>query len=84
MRINNVNILASKVELKKNSKGEAYLNIEFLDIATGGNFNVITKEIEFMSKIQMMNKYTASFDLSSSKYGLKLDLIEVSKSLGGI
>lgn len=84
MKISNVNALVTKVDIKKNSKGEAYLAIDFLDLASGDNFNVISKEIELMSKLQMMNKYTIDFNLTSSKYGLKLELLEVSESLGGI
>lgn len=84
MRINNVNVLVSKVELKKNSKGEAYLNIEMLTLDGGDNLNVITKEIELMSKVKMMNKYTMDLNLSSSKYGLKLEILDIGKSLGGI
>lgn len=78
------NALISKVELKKNTKGEAYLNIEFLDLQSGDSFNVISKDIELMSKVQGMNKYNVDLNLSSSKYGLKLELLEVSKSLGTI
>lgn len=84
MKINNINALVTKVDLKKNTKGEAYLAIDFLDLESGDNFNVISKDIELMSKIQMMNKYTIDFNLISNKYGLKLELLEVSKSLGGI
>lgn len=84
MKISNVNALVTKVDIKKNSKGEAYLAIDFLDLASGDNFNVISKEIELMSKLQMMNKYTIDFNLISSKYGLRLEILEVSESLGGI
>lgn len=84
MKIEKVNVLVSKVDIKKSSKGESYLAIDFLDLASGDNFNVITKEIELMSKLQMMNKYTIDFNLTSSKYGLKLEIESVGKSLGGI
>lgn len=84
MKINNVTVLISKIDIKKNSKGEAYLAIDFLDLESGDNFNIITKDIELMSKLQMMNKYKIDFNLTSSKYGLRLELENMGKSLGTI
>lgn len=84
MKINKVNILCTKVDLKKNGKGEAYLAIDFLDIDSGDSFNLISKDIELMSKLKQMNKYTAGFSLTSSKYGLRLELLDIGSSLGTI
>lgn len=84
MKINKVEVIISKVELKKNSKGEAYLTIDFLDKETGDGFNIISKNIELMSQIKAMCKYKVSLNLMSSKYGLRLELVSVDDELGVI
>ena len=84
MKLNNVNVLCSKIELKQNKEGQAYLLIDLLDIATGDSFNLMSKNIELMKKLKAMNKYNVTLNLTSSRYGLKLDLEEVGDDLGGI
>ena len=84
MKINKVEVIISKVELKKNTKGEAYLTIDFLDKETGDGFNIISKNIELMSKIKAMCKYSVNLNLTSSRYGLKLDIVSIEEELGAI
>lgn len=84
MKINKIDMLCSKVEIKKNSKGEAYLLIDLLDIVSGDAFNIISKDIELMSKLKPMTKYKVDLSLTSSKFGLKLDLNNIIEELGGI
>lgn len=84
MKLNNVNVLCSKIELKQNKEGQAYLLIDLLDIVTGDSFNLMSKNIELMKKLKAMNKYNVTLNLTSSRYGLKLDLEEVGDDLGGI
>lgn len=83
MRINDMNVLITKVESKKNKEGADYISISFLDLASGDNFQVISKEIEYI-KLKPMTKYNVTLNLSSSKYGLKLDIEDVGKEIGGI
>lgn len=82
MQINS-QALITKVEAKKNKEGSDYLSISFLDIESGDTFQIISKEIEYM-RLRSMTKYNIKLNLSSSKYGLKLELIEVGEELGGI
>lgn len=84
MKIESIDVLVAKVELKKNAKSEAYLLIDFLDIESGDSFNVMSKEIELMQKLQPMTKYTISLSLTNSKFGLRLGIEEVEEVLGGI
>lgn len=84
MKLNNVNVLCSKIELKQNKEGQAYLLIDLLDISSGDSFNLMSKNIEIMKKLKAMNKYNVTLNLTSSRYGLKLDLEEVGDDLGGI
>ena len=84
MLISKIDVLCSKVEIKKNSKGEAYLLIDLLDIQSGDSFNVMSKEIELMGKLKPMTKYKIDLSLTSSKFGLKLDLKNIIEELGGI
>ena len=84
MKINKIDVLCTKVDLKKNSKGEAYLSIDLLDLSSGDNFNIISKDIELMQKLQQMKKYKVNLNLSSSKYGLRLELLNMVEELGCI
>ena len=84
MKINKAEVVITKSELKKNSKGEAYLSIDFLDMSSGDGFNVISKNIELMSKVKQMCKYVINLNLTSSKYGLKLDIVSIEEELGAI
>lgn len=85
MKLNNIDILITKVEIKeKKESKEKYLFINFLDLATGDLFEVIEKDLEYLSKIKPMEKYKVNLSLSSSKYGLKLELEEIKEDKGGI
>ena len=83
MRLNDMDVLISKVESKTNKEGVSYIQISFLDLSSGDNFQVISKEIDYM-KLKPMCKYRVSLNLLSSKYGLKLELNSVSKEMGSI
>lgn len=83
MRIDNMDVLITKVESKKNKEGTDYISISFLDLSSGDNFQVISKEIEYI-KLKPMTKYNINLNLSSSKYGLKLDIGDIGKEMGSI
>jgi hypothetical protein len=83
MKINDIDVLITKVEAKKNKDGADYITINFLDILSGDNFDIISKNLEHM-KLKPMTKYSVSLNLSSSKYGIKLELEKIGKELGGI
>ncbi|WP_195958860.1 hypothetical protein [Clostridium saudiense] len=84
MKLNNVEVLCTKIEAKTNKDGGNYLLIDLLDIASGDSFNIMSKNIEFMSKLKAMTKYKVTLNLTSSRYGLRLDLEEVGEDLGSI
>ncbi len=84
MKLNNVDVLCTKMELKQNKEGQAYLLIDLLDIENGDSFNLISKNIEFMKKLKAMNKYKVNLNLTSNRYGLKLDLESINEELGAI
>jgi len=84
MKIKNLEVLCTKIEAKSNKEGQAYLLIDLLDIGSGDNFNLMSKNIEFMSKLKAMTKYKVTLNLASSRYGLRLDLEEVGEELGSI
>ena len=83
MKINNISVLITIIDIKeKRDSKEKYLVINFLDIETGDMFSVIHREIEILGKIQAMSKYLVDLNLSSSKYGLKLELEDVKECQG--
>lgn len=85
MRINNIDVLITKIDVKeKKDSKEKYLMISFLDMATGDVFEVLEKDLEYLSKINQMQKYKVDLNLSSSKYGLKLEIVEVKENKGSI
>lgn len=84
MKLNNVNVLCTKIETKTNKEGQAYLLIDLLDMKSGDSFNIMSKNIELMSKLKTMTKYKVTLNLTSTKYGLKLDLEQVLDDLGSI
>lgn len=84
MKINKVDMLCTKVEVKENKEGNKYLMIGLLDLATGDNFDILSKDIELLSKLKPMTKVKVNLNLSSSKYGLKLEIAEVLEDLGNI
>ena len=81
MKLKNLEVLCTKIEAKTNKDGGNYLLIDLLDIASGDNFNIMSKNIEFMSKLKAMTKYIVTLNLTSSRYGLRLDLEEVGEYL---
>lgn len=84
MKINKVDVLVTKIEVKENKDNQKYLMINLLDLGTGDNFDIISKEIELLSQLKPMTKAKVNLNLSSNKYGLKLELLEVLEVLGGI
>lgn len=84
MKIKNLEVLCTKIEAKSNKEGQAYLLIDLLDISSGDNFNLMSKNIELMQKLKSMTKYIVTLNLASSRYGLRLDLEEVGEELGSI
>ena len=85
MIINNINALITKVDIKeKKDSKEKYLMISILDMSSGDVFEILEKDIDYLSKLKQMQKYTISMNLSSNKYGLKLELLEVGTELGTI
>lgn len=84
MKLNNLEVLCTKIEAKSNKEGQAYLLIDLLDISSGDNFNLMSKNIELMQKLKSMTKYIVTLNLTSSRYGLRLDLEEVGEDLGSI
>lgn len=85
MLINNIDVLVTKVEIreKKDSK-EKYLIVGLLDMASGDIFEILEKDLEYLSKLKQMQKYNVDLNLLSSKYGLKLELVSVGDGLGHV
>lgn len=74
MLIKDIDMMCIKVEPKQNSKGEDYLIITLADMQTGDTFNLIEKDMSYLSSIQMFKQYKLDLNLSSTKYGLTLKM----------
>lgn len=84
MKLSNIDVLVTKVEVKENKEGKGYLIINLLDLASGDNFQLINKELELLGKLKPMTKFKIDFDLTSTKYGLKLDIDKIIEEKGNI
>lgn len=84
MKIKNIDVLVTKVEVKENKESKGYLIINLVDLASGDNFQLINKELELLGKLKPMTKFKIDFDLISSKYGLKLDIDKIVEEKGNI
>lgn len=84
MLIKNVEILATKLEIKESKNNNKYLMITFIDLLTGDVFEVIEKDLQLLSNLKVMNKYVVDLQLTSSKYGLKLNIEEIKSNNGTI
>lgn len=85
MLINNIDVLVTKLDIKeKKDSKEKYLMISLLDMASGDIFEILEKDLDYLSKLKQMQKYNIDLNLTSNKYGLKLELAEVGEHLGSI
>ena len=84
MKINKIDMLCTKIEVKENKEGNKYLMISLLDLLSGDTFDILSKDIELLSKLKPMTKVKCNLNLSSSKYGLKLEIADVLEDLGSI
>ncbi|MDU7363895.1 hypothetical protein [Clostridium sp.] len=84
MKIDNIDILITKIEVKENKEGKGYLIVNLLDLFTGDNFQIINKDLELLGKLKPMTKFKMDFDLTSSKYGLRLDISKIVSEEGNI
>lgn len=76
-------VIITKVDVKKKKDSqEQYLMISMLDKNSGDVFEIIEKDMEYMMKLQAMKIYNLTLDLSSSKYGLRLAVVEIKKEIG--
>ena len=84
MKINKIDMLCTKIEVRENKEGNKYLMISLLDLLSGDTFDILSKEIELLSKLKPMTKVKVNLNLSSSKYGLKLEIADFLEELGSI
>ena len=84
MKINKIDMLCTKIEVKENKEGNKYLMISLLDLLSGDTFDILSKDIELLSKLKPMTKVKCNLNLSSSKYSLKLEIADVLEDLGSI
>ena len=70
-------ILILKIEPKTSKDGSDYLSISFAD-TNGDTFNIITKNMEYTS-LKAFKQYQAILGLTSSKYGLKLNIENITE-----
>lgn len=85
MKLNNIEMLVTKIEVRKNKKEEAFLLVDLLDLQSGDAFQIADKDIELMGKLKPMTKYNLDLNLiNTGKYGLRISIVNVGKNLGTV
>lgn len=85
MKVNNIEILVSSIEIKKNSKTNLdYMMLGVLTLDDGTNFNIIEKDMNKQGFLKAMNKYRVNLKVSSSQYGINVSIEDILQDLGNI
>lgn len=85
MKVNNVDVLVSSIEIKKNSNTkEDYISLGILTLDDGTNFTISEKDMNKLQLLKAMNKYKMNLIISSSQYGIRIGIDDIVKDLGGI
>ncbi|WP_238860841.1 hypothetical protein [Clostridium sp. YIM B02569] len=85
MKVNNVDVLVSSLEVKKNSNTkEDYISLGILTLDDGTNFTISEKDMNKLPLLKPMNKYRMNLLISSSQYGIRVSIGDIIKDLGGI
>lgn len=68
--------LVCKVEVKEGKNG-SYILVNILDVETGEMFSICHKKLADLNKFKMMEKMEIDLKLTSTKYGLNLEIDSV-------
>lgn len=74
MILRDIKMMCIKVEPKQNKEGNDYLVITLADMENGDTFNLIEKDMSYLSTLKPFDSYELDLRLSSSKYGLSLKI----------
>ena len=66
------------VQARENKQKEPYVILSVAD-TEGQTFQIISKDVEELLKLQQLTKYSAELELTNSKYGLRLEIVGVSQ-----
>ena len=78
MLIENIEVMVIKVEEKENKEKEQYLILSLATIKDGEVYNIVTKDMDYL-KFKPFTKQTVNLNLSSSKYGLNLKIVNMAQ-----
>lgn len=74
MKLKEVKMMCIKLEPRQNKKNEDYLMVTLADMETGDTFDLIEKDMSYLSMLKPFSAYILDLDLTSSKYGLNLKI----------
>lgn len=77
MTIKKITMLVTNVDLGKLPDHTEYARVGLLSLEDGQKFDVSCREPEIYNKLKPLNTATMNLDLSNSKYGMKLSILEV-------
>lgn len=71
-------IFVLSIVTKESKNKEPYVILNVAD-TEGNTFQIVSKEIDELLKLEQFTKYTADFELKSTKWGLQLSIVGVSQ-----
>lgn len=77
MKLKEVKMMCIKIEPKQNKDGKDYLMVTLADMETGDTFNLVEKDMAYLSMLKPFMPYLLDLDLTSSKYGLNLKIEDI-------
>lgn len=63
------------VQAKENKNKEPYVILNISD-TEGNTFQIVSKELDLL-RLQQFTKYTADLELTNSKYGYHINIIDI-------
>lgn len=85
MKVNNIDVLVSSLEVKKNSNTkEDYISLGILTLDDGTNFTISEKDMNKLPLLKAMNRYRMNLKVTSSQYGIRVSIEDIVKDLGNI
>lgn len=68
-------VFVLSVQAKENRNKEPYVIVNIAD-TEGNTFQIVSKNLELLG-LQQFTKYTANLDLTNSKYGYHISIVDI-------
>lgn len=84
MKINKVEVLVAKTEVKTNKENKEYFMANIITVPDGDAFAIMVRDMSLLPQLKPFSKVKVNLNLSSSQYGLRVDIVDILEVTGGI